>query len=477
MRFNVKNLGFIKSGFFETNDLTIIFGKNNSGKTYLSYAAYIIAQEIKSNLSIFGSSGLKIEDKLSSLKEAVSINLEIDDLFKKGNLTTANILMRSTFARNFNVRDDYFAKTEINFDFDVLYKKAMSASFSLMLSNSFSESKIFISKEKDSKIINLTSLENTDAMFEAAYARPSLEAIKAINNYFYNYQVPSAIIDKIMDVDIKNPFVITSERTGVEMFYKEIDNNRSSITENLTITTLAKRNQKRKIKELDEITESQLSKYSKPISDNIKTIRNQQEIRKTQSGISKEKNFKNLADTLRMITKGKFKTNSLGDTSYVMDGHEKNEIPLHAASSSIKSMTMIDLYINHIASPGDTLIIDEPELNLHPDNQILMAELIIRLINTGIKVIMTTHSDYLIREINNRIKLFSANKKNKYYNELSDGEFDIIENSRVNVFNISPDGEIEQINVSKYGIDDVIFDDVIINSVEREDIITSLIED
>lgn len=299
---------------------------------------------------------------------------------------------------------------------------------------------------------------------------------KTISHYFYNFQVPSAIIERIVDLDIKNPFVITSERTGIEMFYKEMDNNRSTIAENLTITTLIKKNKVKKAKELNDITDNKISKYSKPISDNIRTIRNQQEIRKHPSEISLSENFPKLSESLKKITNGKFMTGVLGDTVYLMDGHDSHEIPLHAASSSIKSMTMIDLYINHIASDGDTLIIDEPELNLHPDNQIMMAELIVRLVNSGVKVIMTTHSDYLVRELNNRIKLFSANKNNKFYKEMVSGEFDTIESDRVNVFNINEAGIIEQIKVTKYGIDDVIFDDVIIKSAEREDIIESMIE-
>lgn len=476
MRFNVKNLGFIKSGHFETNDLTIIFGKNNSGKTYLSYTSYIVAREIKSNLRVLGVNDLQMWKKLSESDDDISFELKIEDFFKKSNLSTVNLFMRSTFAKNFNVKDNYFSKTVIDFDFDSLFKKAISASFDLILSTPFVDKRIFVSKEKDSDIITLFSLKNNEGATELLSGVAS-SALISMKHYFYNYQLPNAIVDKIMDVDIKNPFVITSERTGIEMFYKEMDSNRSNIAENLTIATLVSNSQRKKLKQLDDITEKKLSKYSKPISDNIQTIRDQQEIRKTQSGISKEKGFKSLSDTLRKITRGQFKTNSLGDTTYVMDGNEKHEIPLHAASSSIKSMTMIDLYINHIASSGDTLIIDEPELNLHPDNQILMAELIVRLINTGVKVIMTTHSDYLIREINNRIKLSSADKKSKYYSELVEGEFDTIDSSKVNVFNILSSGIIEQINVSKYGIDNVIFDDVIINSAEREDIITSIIED
>jgi ABC-type multidrug transport system ATPase subunit len=50
-------------------------------------------------------------------------------------------------------------------------------------------------------------------------------------------------------------------------------------------------------------------------------------------------------------------------------------------------------------------MIDEPELNLHPKNQRLMARLFARLANIGINVFITTHSDYIIKELNTLIML------------------------------------------------------------------------
>ena len=41
MRFGIKNLGPIKDANIEIGDLTIICGKNNCGKTYLTYSIYI----------------------------------------------------------------------------------------------------------------------------------------------------------------------------------------------------------------------------------------------------------------------------------------------------------------------------------------------------------------------------------------------------------------------------------------------------
>jgi ABC-type multidrug transport system ATPase subunit len=50
-------------------------------------------------------------------------------------------------------------------------------------------------------------------------------------------------------------------------------------------------------------------------------------------------------------------------------------------------------------------MIDEPELNLHPENQRCFARLMARLANIGIKVFITTHSDYIVKELNTLIML------------------------------------------------------------------------
>ncbi len=87
-----------------------------------------------------------------------------------------------------------------------------------------------------------------------------------------------------------------------------------------------------------------------------------------------------------------------------------------------------------MAQPGDLLIIDEPELNLHPSNQRKIGRLLAMLANNGIKVMFTTHSDYLMNEINNLIKLseLSPEAKNKIL-----GKYELTQSALINKGNIS----------------------------------------
>lgn len=462
MKISMKNFGYIKSGVFDSNDLTIIFGKNNSGKTYLSYAAYIFANEIKEKLHVFASSNLMLDKLLSPYDSENSVSLRLSDIISEDTILTINAMSSYFLADNFNLDRSHFHDAVVNFDFKNLIKKAKVAEFEFAMTSKFVDKNVIVTKKKNKDNITITTIQKSETQ--------PLHESNAVSFYFYQYQITEAIINEILDLDIKKPFVITSERTGVEMFYKEMDSNRSDITEKISLRSNSSRNHN----STDSDAKS-IARYSKPIADNIRTIRSQQEIRKLNSEISKLDDFIHLRETLNKIIKGNFKLSSNGDTVYVMNGREDIEMPIHAASSSIKSMTMVELYINHIAAPGETLIIDEPELNLHPDNQIAMAELIVRLVNLGVKVIMTTHSDYIVREINNRIKLFSASKDNKIYKRYVKADLDVIDHEKVSVYYINEKGKINKSVVCKTGMENVIFDDIIIDSAEKEELISSLV--
>lgn len=60
---------------------------------------------------------------------------------------------------------------------------------------------------------------------------------------------------------------------------------------------------------------------------------------------------------------------------------------------------------------GTFLIIEEPEAHLSLKNQELMAQVIIKLIKIGVKILITTHSEYLIYIFNNMIKLDTIKNK------------------------------------------------------------------
>ncbi len=86
-------------------------------------------------------------------------------------------------------------------------------------------------------------------------------------------------------------------------------------------------------------------------------------------------------------------------------GEATHPLVLHAAPGAVKSLFGLWFYLERQARPGDLLMIDEPELNIHPENQLKMTRLFARLVNAGLNLVISTHSDYIIREINSLLML------------------------------------------------------------------------
>ncbi len=85
---------------------------------------------------------------------------------------------------------------------------------------------------------------------------------------------------------------------------------------------------------------------------------------------------------------------------------EKTEqkIRLTRASSMVSELAPVVLFLRGIVSPGDTFIIEEPEAHLHPAAQTRMAMTLARLVRAGVRVVVTTHSDWLLQEIANLMR-------------------------------------------------------------------------
>jgi hypothetical protein len=74
---------------------------------------------------------------------------------------------------------------------------------------------------------------------------------------------------------------------------------------------------------------------------------------------------------------------------------------LGSAASFVRSLASLGLYLQYVAMPGDLIMIDEPEMNAHPEVQVRLAEMLALLASSGVCVILTTHSPYIIDHLRN----------------------------------------------------------------------------
>ena len=82
----------------------------------------------------------------------------------------------------------------------------------------------------------------------------------------------------------------------------------------------------------------------------------------------------------------------------------EEDIRLTRVSSMVSELAPVVLFLRGAIGRGDTVIIEEPEAHLHPAAQTQMAETLGRMICTGIRVVITTHSDWLLKELGNLMR-------------------------------------------------------------------------
>ena len=87
--------------------------------------------------------------------------------------------------------------------------------------------------------------------------------------------------------------------------------------------------------------------------------------------------------------------------------HWTDDLPLMRASSMVSELAPVVLYLRHVVRPGDVLIIEEPEAHLHPAMQTALARELARLVRSGIRIVMTTHSEWFLEQIGNLVCLSS----------------------------------------------------------------------
>lgn len=91
--------------------------------------------------------------------------------------------------------------------------------------------------------------------------------------------------------------------------------------------------------------------------------------------------------------------NKTGLAQEIVIKKDGDELDIPLASSGVKGLMGLILYLRHYAEKGNTIIIDEPEENLHPTQQTALAEFLAILVNSGINVAITTHSPYIVEHL------------------------------------------------------------------------------
>ncbi len=210
------------------------------------------------------------------------------------------------------------------------------------------------------------------------------------------------------------------------------------------------------------------SRYALPIKHNIDYTRSIPDIKSKDGSLHAHR----FADEIKDMMGGYYRASG-DEIRFISKARGKGRsfnIPLHIASSSARGLSDFYFFLRHVASSGHLLIIDEPESHLDTANQILLARLLARFVRAGLKVLITTHSDYLIKEINNLVMLNSTfAEKESVVKKLKYRSDDALEPESIRAY-VAENNGLTKCDVDEFGIDMPVFDQTIdeINKVANE---------
>ncbi|SMF94165.1 AAA domain-containing protein, putative AbiEii toxin, Type IV TA system [Methylomagnum ishizawai] len=371
-RFRIANLGCVESGELEVKPLTLLCGPNNTGKTWVMYALYgFLKYSIPPNPPIFP--GLEFIFEGLKHKKVISWDLEAwvrkyaDELIELINANT-----RQRFSGIFHSGDEFFYGSR--FDWGVNAEAFVKYAVRTRLD--FEHSGVVLFKPSNNGVAKL-----------------AIDGDRAID--FLIYPTLSAALLGFLSgvVSGGNRFLIPTERNGLNLFFRELVGLRTALLHP------SSRGSGSFLKYIEN-----LSNYPEPIADYINWLSwaGLWEIDAENRG---GKIFE-VAERVKMVAGGRYAKDGEGNVCFMPSLTDSApKLALHLASSTVNSLFPLWFYLEHQAKPGDVLMIDEPELNLHPANQRAVARLLARLVNAGIRVVCSTHSDYIVREINSLIML------------------------------------------------------------------------
>jgi hypothetical protein len=381
MKFEFNQLGPIYHGELELADLTVLCGKNNTGKTYITNSIYAFLHHWQ---PLIGWSFPA--DNLFQLEKEGVTRLDL-----RQHISNQAERLLQDAAENATARLSSFLATPPDRfqDTRIAVSNPISLSWigkDLDVDLKSPSGKVFLSIKKPTgeTVVEIAWVGNEHA--------PSASAVED----FIEWQ----LIKFVLGNDFPEVFIASAERTGAAIFKSELNFNKNKLVSLLADMHM---DANKKLTPFDFVKNFQRG-YALSVEHNVEFINQIDRLEQKGKSDFIEHNA-HLLEQFKRIAGGVYKTTKEGAIFFQPTAAKNLKLGLGESSSAVRSMMMIWFWLNHVASKNSLLMIDEPELNLHPENQRLFARFIVSLVQAGIKVFLTTHSDYIIRELNTLVML------------------------------------------------------------------------
>jgi len=373
MRLYLKNIGMIKEADVKLDGLTVIAGENDTGKSTVGNVIFSIVKGIQKYEETIGK---KIENKLEEIGK-ILIDLSIQKILK----------------REKNIEELELFKQSL----EKIKKETINLKDFLNLIRKIKDKKI---KNKIKEIENLISKDEKSLKEEAlkrAFFSEFREQLKLNNSKEGEIKIKESstcikILIKDKKINLNNNFELSLE--DVTLIETPMILNFSDMIQNA----------------ISHFEEEELSEKNILTKMKADVIYHSKDLINKLVNATKFSENNKIDEELLKFLKFDFEYNK--QTREFMYVKNEEKFPSINVADGIKSFGIIKLLLKgNYLRKNTLLVIDEPEVHLHPKWQIEYAKLIVELVKRDVKVLVTSHSPYMIEVLD-----IFANKEKIVFN-------------------------------------------------------------
>ena len=410
---NVQNFGPIKKAEIDLRPLTVFVGESNTGKTYLAALIYALHRHFggisqfpwtDSAAYYFSSVRRSLDGYPQRQREA--LEQEILEVLKKLNTPKCPFKfsdlpqdVRTLLEYRLTDQEDFTNELKRCFDLESVSKLIR------FTGSRAKEMKILLSvRDGDQTCWSFEVQDAGSGPIIAGHINPDM--IIFDSEYKTEFH-------EISNVEPLFQTLITGWRRTRDSYYLPAARSGIMQSHGVIATALIKRATRIGLDRFE------VSTFSGMIADFLEQIVNYKERKGSSSSIRR------VAEQLeRELVEGKIEVERSTSEAYpeflYFPDQAEETLRMSHSSAMVSELAPLVLFLRGVIGQGDLLIIEEPESHLHPDLQTKIAHILARLVRAGVRVLITTHSNFLLQQIGNLIREGELRKQGESTNESED---------------------------------------------------------
>ncbi len=407
MKISIENLGPLTHAEFDLKPLTVFIGDNRQGKTQAIVTTTTMLSDY--GLNAFMNRYLnhpelgkfeEIEKLYADLTTSGQAGINLIEFSEKNIRTYYNDLGRLTPQYLSNILGYTISTRKIQLSYTLSSQNITEISAGILNSN--------IEKSQSGSVLQVTKELGDPRLY--IYIEPGKKL--TLPKSAVIHILLQLVIGTLHKIYCPNLYLFPSERAGFALLLTQIQQPPNISAGPQSVPPIKQENEQ-------NLLPYSLAQYMGLIHSSLLfgSLQQRKEHASQRPNVAK---LLELTELLNIITQDKI-TLSKSEPSLprkIQITVNERVMDVQAASSGVKSLIGLSLYLQYKAQPRDLIVIDEPEQNLHPNQQAAFAEFLAILVNNGIRVAITTHSPYIIEHLQNLILAHDLKDKKEIINSL-----------------------------------------------------------